>query len=125
MDKILIYSNNDNILIVANAIDVDLLSEYYSLIRDIPYPKGDFSCNVTNPENCICAMTIQKNRYHFCKRYKRHYLAKMKYKKISTDNFTLALRAIDEIIKNSLSDRLFFYCYIVLYMTLYTAHNYP
>lgn len=40
MDKILIYSNNGNILIVANAIDVDLLSEYYSLIRDIPYPKG-------------------------------------------------------------------------------------
>lgn len=37
MDKILIYSNNGNILIVANAID--LLSEYYSLIRDIPYPK--------------------------------------------------------------------------------------
>lgn len=29
MDKILIYSNNGNILIVANAIDVDLLSEYY------------------------------------------------------------------------------------------------
>lgn len=99
MDKILIYSNNGNILIVANAIDVDLLSEYYSLIRDIPYPKRDFSYNVTNPENCICAMTIQKNRYHFCKRYKRHYLAKMKYKRISTDNFTLALRAIDEIIK--------------------------
>lgn len=98
MDKILIYSNNGNILIVANAIDVDLLSEYYSLIRDIPYPKRDFSYNVTNPEKYICAMTIQKNRYHFCKRYKRHYLAKRKYKKISTDNFILALLAVDEII---------------------------
>ena len=53
MDKILIYSNNGNILIVANAIDVDLLSEYYSLIRDIPYPKRDFSYNVTNPENAF------------------------------------------------------------------------
>lgn len=71
MEKILIYAKNNNILIVAN---------------------------VTNPENCICAMTIQKNRYHFCKRYKRHYLAKRKYKKISTDNFTLALLAIDKII---------------------------
>ena len=49
MNRILIYSNNDNILIVANAIDVDLLSEYYSLIRDIPYPKKDFSYNVANP----------------------------------------------------------------------------
>lgn len=98
MDKILIYSNNGNILIVANAINVDLLCEYYSLIRDITYPKKDFSYNVTNSENCICAMTIQKNHYHFCERYKRHYLAKRKYKKISTDNFTSALLTIDEII---------------------------
>lgn len=65
MDKILIYSNNDNILIVANAIDVDLIGEYYSLIRDIPYPKRDFSYNVANPENCICAMTIQKKSLSF------------------------------------------------------------
>ena len=41
MDKILIYSNNGNILIVANADNVDLISEYYSLIKDIPYPKKD------------------------------------------------------------------------------------
>lgn len=101
MDKILIYSNNDNILIVANAIDVDLLSEYYSLIRDIPYPKRDFSYNAANPENCICAMTIQKNRYHFCKRYKRHYLAKMKYKKISTTDFQSAMECIDRLVKTA------------------------
>lgn len=99
MNRILIYSNNSSILIVGNANNVDLISEYYSLIKDIPYPKKDFSYNVANPENCICAMTIQKNRYHFCKRYKRHYLARLQYKKLSTDNFTLALRAIDEIIK--------------------------
>lgn len=101
MDKILIYSNNDNILIVANVIDADLLSEYYSLIRDIPYPKRDFSYNVANPENCICAMTIQKNRYHFCKRYKRHYLAKMKYKKISTTDFQSAMECIDRLVKTA------------------------
>lgn len=99
MNRILIYSNNSSILIVGNANDVDLISEYYSLIRDIPYPKRDFSYNVANPENCIWGMTIQKNRFHFCNRYKRHYLARLQYKKISTDNFTLALRAIDEIIK--------------------------
>ena len=101
MDKILIYSNNGNILIVANAIDVDLLCEYYSLIRDIPYLKKDFSYNVTNPENCISAMTIQKNRYHFCKRYKRHYLAKMKYKKISTTDFQSAMECIDRLVKTA------------------------
>lgn len=99
MNRILIYSNNSNILIVGNANNVDLISEYYSLIKDISYPKKDFSYNVANPEKSICAMTIQKNRYHFCKQYKRHYLARLQYKKISTDNFTLALRAIDEIIK--------------------------
>lgn len=98
MNRILIYSNNSSILIVGNANNVDLISEYYSLIKDIQYPKKDFSYNVANPENCIWGMTIQKNRYHFCKRYKRHYLAKRKYKKISTDNFTLALLAIDKII---------------------------
>lgn len=101
MDKILIYSNNGNILIVANAIDVDLLSEYYSLIRDIPYPKRDFSYNVTNPESCICAMTIQKNRYHFCKRYKRHYLARLQYKKISTTDFQSAMECIDRLVEQS------------------------
>lgn len=99
MNRILIYSNNSSILIVGNANNVDLISEYYSLIKDISYPKKDFSYNVANPEKSICAMTIQKNRYHFCKRYKRHYLARLQYKKISIDNFTLALRAIDEIIK--------------------------
>lgn len=101
MDKILIYSNNGNILIVANAIDVDLLCEYYSLIRDIPYPKGDFSYNVTNPENCICAMTIQKNRFHFCNRYKRHYLARLQYKKISTTDFQSAMECIDRLVKTA------------------------
>ena len=99
MNRILIYSNNSSILIVGNANNVDLISEYYSLIKDIPYPKKDFSYNVANPENCIWSMTIQKNRFHFCSRYKRHYLARLQYKKISTDNLTLALRAIDEIIK--------------------------
>lgn len=98
MDRIIIYENDNNILIVGNANNVDLISEYYSLIQSIPYPKRDFSYNVANPENCIWGMTIQKNRFHFCKRYKRHYLAKRKYKKISTDNFTLALLAIDKII---------------------------
>lgn len=101
MDKILIYSNNGNILIVANAIDVDLLGEYYSLIRDIPYPKKDFSYNVTNPEKCICAMTIQKNRYHFCKQYKRHYLARLQYKKISTTDFQSAMECIDRLVKTA------------------------
>ena len=42
MDKILIYSNNGNILIVANAIDVDLLCEYYSLIRGYTIPEKGF-----------------------------------------------------------------------------------
>lgn len=43
MNRILIYSNNSSILIVGNANNVDLISEYYSLIKDIPYPKKDFS----------------------------------------------------------------------------------
>ena len=42
MNRILIYSNNSSILIVGNANNVDLISEYYSLIKDIPYPKKGF-----------------------------------------------------------------------------------
>lgn len=101
MDKILIYSNNGNILIVANAIDVDLLCEYYSLIRDIPYPKKDFSYSINNSTKIICGMTIQKNRFHFCKRYKRHYLAKQKYKKISTTDLQSAMECIDRLVKTA------------------------
>lgn len=65
MNRILIYSNNNSILIVGNANNVDLISEYYSLIKDIPYPKKDFSYNVANPENCIRGMTIQKKSVSF------------------------------------------------------------
>lgn len=98
MDKIIIYENNNNILIVGNANNVDLISEYYSMIKDIPYPKR-ICYNVANPENCICGMTIQKNRFHFCKRYKRHYLAKKQYKKISTTDFQSAMECIDRLVK--------------------------
>ena len=102
MEKILIYAKNNNILIVANAINIDLLCEYYSLIRGIPYPKINFSYSIVNPENCICGMTIQKNGFHFCKRYKRHYLARLQYRKICTFDFNNAMVALDEIIKQSI-----------------------
>ena len=46
-------------------------------------------------------MTIQKNRFHFCKRYKRHYLAKQKYKKISTTDFQSAMECIDRLVKTA------------------------
>lgn len=61
MDKILIYSNNGNILIVANAIDVDLLSEYYSLIRGYTIPEKDFSYDVTNLEMHLCYDDTKKS----------------------------------------------------------------
>lgn len=101
MKKILIYAKNNNILIVANAIDVDLLCEYYSLIKGISYPKIDFSYSIVNPENCICGMTIQKNRFHFCKRYERHYLARLQYKKISTTDFQSAMECVDRLVKTA------------------------
>lgn len=39
MEKILIYAKNNNILIVANAINTDLLCEYIHIVYGIPYPK--------------------------------------------------------------------------------------
>lgn len=46
-------------------------------------------------------MTIQKNRYHFCKQYKRHYLARLQYKKISTTDFQSAMECIDRLVEQS------------------------
>lgn len=68
MEKILIYANN-NILIVANAINTDLLCEYIHIVYGIPYPKINFSYGIENAENKIIAMTLYKNRFHFCKRF--------------------------------------------------------
>lgn len=45
---------------------------------------------------------IQKNRFHFCKRYKRHYLAKKQYKKISTTDFQSAMECIDRLVKTAI-----------------------
>ena len=35
MEKIIIYEHNGKILIIANAIDVDLLCEYIHIVYDI------------------------------------------------------------------------------------------
>ena len=93
MDKILIYTHSNEILIVANADNVDLLSEYVGLLTKIPFPKCDFSCYIDNSENKIYAVSIHNGWYHFRKRYATYRIAKTKYKLLSTDNFCLALDA--------------------------------
>lgn len=50
MDKMIIYTYNSEILIVANADNVDLLCEYVGLLTNIPFPKCDFSCYIDNSE---------------------------------------------------------------------------
>lgn len=102
MEKILIYENNNRILIVGNAIDTDLLCEYIHIVYGIPYPKINFSYGIENAENKIVAMTLCKNRFHFCKRFMTHPLSKIKYRKIRTFNFNNAMVALDEIIKQSI-----------------------
>lgn len=102
MDKIIIYSNGTKILIVGNAINTDLLCEYIHIVYGIPYPKINFSYGIKNAENKIIAMTIYKNRFHFCKWFMIHPLAKIKYRKICTFDFNNAMVALDEIIKQSI-----------------------
>lgn len=101
MDKILIYTHNSEILIVANADNADLLCEYVGLLTDIPFPKCDFSCYIDNSENKIYAVSIRNGRYHFCKRYATYRIAKTKYKLLSTDNFCLALDALGRLVEQS------------------------
>ena len=94
MDKMIIYTHNSEILIVANADNVDLLT-------NIPSPKCDFSCYIDNSENKIYAVSIRNGRYHFRKRYATYRIAKTKYKLLSTDNFCLALDALSRLIEQS------------------------
>lgn len=91
MNRIIIYSHNSEILIVANADNVDLLCEYVGLLMDTSFPKCDFSCYIDNSEDKIYAASIRKGRYHFRKRYATYRIAKTKYKLLSTDNFCRAL----------------------------------
>lgn len=62
MNKIVIYTHNGEILIVANADNVDLLCEYVGLLTNIPFPKCDFSCYIDNSEDKIYAVSIRKGR---------------------------------------------------------------
>ena len=101
MDRIIIYTHNSEILIVANADNVDLLCEYVGLLTKIPYPKCDFSCYIDNSEDKIYAVSIRKGRYHFRKRYATYRIAKTKYKLLSTDNFCLALDALGRLVEQS------------------------
>lgn len=50
MNKIIIYTHSNEILIVANADNIDLLCEYVGLLTDIPFPKCGFSCYIDNSE---------------------------------------------------------------------------
>lgn len=101
MDRIIIYSHNSEILIVANADNVDLLCEYVGLLTDMSFPKCDFSCYIDNSEDKIYAVSIRRGRYHFRKRYAVYRIAKTKYKLLSTDNFCLALDVLGRLVKQS------------------------
>lgn len=101
MNKIIIYMHSNEILIVANADNVDLLCEYVGLLTNIPFPKCDFSCYIDNSENKIYAVSIRNGRYHFRKRYATYRIAKTKYKLLSTDNFCRALDVLEQLIEQS------------------------
>ena len=106
MDKIIIYAHSSEILIVANADNIDLLCEYVGLLTKTPFPKCNFSCYIDNSENKIYAVSIRRGRYHFRKRYAIYRyaiyrIAKTKYKLLSTDNFCLALDVLGRLVEQS------------------------
>lgn len=101
MNKILIYTHNSEILIIGNADNVDLLTEYVGLLTNNPFPKCDFSCYIDNRENKIYAVSIRKGWYYFRKRYATYRIAKKQYKKISTTDFQSAMECIDRLVKTA------------------------
>ena len=102
MEKIIIYSNDTKILIVGNAINTDLLCEYIHIVYGIPYPKINFSYGIENAENKIIAMTLYKNRFHFCKRFLTYPIAKRQYKQLTTYNFQFAMDTLDRLVKTAI-----------------------
>lgn len=101
MEKIIIYSNETETLIVGNAINVDLLCEYAGLITDSPFTKKNFSHYVDDAEHSIYAISIHRGRFYFRKRYRTYRIAKRQYKKLSTDNFRLALDCIQYLMETA------------------------
>ena len=53
----------DKILIVSSADNVDLLCEYISLIRDVPFPKCGFSNRINKSDIIPYGMIFSKNRF--------------------------------------------------------------
>lgn len=102
MEKIIIYEKNGEILIIGNADNVDLLTEYVGLLTNNPFPKCNFSCYIDNSENKIYAISIHNGRFYFRKRYCTYRIAKRRYKKITTYNFQLAMECIDRLVKTAI-----------------------
>lgn len=98
MDKIIIYTHNSEILIVANADNVDLLCEYVGLITDTPFQNAGFSNYINKSDILSYGMIFSKNLFHGCKRFITHPLARREYRKICTFDFNNAMVALDEII---------------------------
>ena len=94
-----LFKRYKSVLIVGNAINTDLLCEYIHIVYDIPYPKINFSYGIENAENKIIAMTLYKNRFHFCKRFLIHPLARREYRKICTFDFNNAMVALLKYLK--------------------------
>lgn len=98
MEKIIIYEHNGKILIVGSINDTDLLCEYISLLCDVPYPQCGFSDRINKSDILPYGMVFSKNRFHGCKRFITHPLARREYRKICTFDFNNAMVALDEII---------------------------
>lgn len=98
MEKIIIYFNDNEILIVGNAINTDLLCEYIHIVYDIPYSQCGFSDRIDKSNIVPYGMVFSKNRFYGCKRFITHPLAKREYRKLITFDFNSAMVALDEII---------------------------
>lgn len=98
MEKIIIYEHNGKILIVSSINNTDLMCEYISLVCNVPFPKCGFSNHINKSDILPYGMVFSKNRFHGCKRFIAHPLARREYRKICTFDFNNAMVALDEII---------------------------
>lgn len=98
MEKIIIYEYKGEILIIGSVDNTDLLGEYISLIRDVPFPKCGFSNRINKSDILPYGMIFSKNLFHGCRRFITHPLAKREYRKLITFDFNSAMVALDEII---------------------------
>ena len=96
----IIYTHNSEILIVANAYNVDYFVSMSAYSQKIPFQNAILAVTLITARIKLCGINSQRS-VPLPKRYATYRIAKTKYKLLSTDNFCHALDVIGRLVEQS------------------------